>query len=35
MLYNKTPYETTALMKSPNGDITTQFDLHRSEKLGK
>lgn len=34
MLYNNSPYETTALMKSPNGDITTQFDLHRSERLG-
>lgn len=34
MMYNKTPYETTALMRSPNGDITTQFDLHMAEKLG-
>ena len=33
-LYNRTPYDTTALMRSPNGDITTQFDLHRGEKLG-
>lgn len=33
-LYNETPYDTTALMRSPNGDITTQFDLHRGEKLG-
>lgn len=34
MMYNNTPYETTALMRSPNGDITTQFDLHRAEKMG-
>lgn len=34
ILYNSSPFETSALMRSPNGDITTQFDLHRSEKLG-
>jgi DNA polymerase-3 subunit alpha len=34
MMYNNSPYETTALMRSPNGDITTQFDLHKSEALG-
>lgn len=34
ILYNHSPFETTALMKSPNGDITTQFDLHKSEFLG-
>lgn len=34
MMYNVSPYETTALMRSPNGDITTQFDLHKSEALG-
>lgn len=34
MMYNNSPYETTALMRSPNGDITTQFDLHKSEMLG-
>lgn len=34
IMYNNSPYDTTALMRSPNGDITTQFDLHRSEKLG-
>ena len=34
ILYNNSPYDTTALMRSPNGDITTQFDLHRSEQLG-
>ena len=25
-------YKSTALMKVPNGDIVTQFDLHDSEK---
>jgi DNA polymerase-3 subunit alpha len=35
VLYNKTPFETNALMRSPNGDLTTQYDLHTSEKLGK
>lgn len=34
ILYNESPFDTTALMRSPNGDITTQFDLHRSERLG-
>lgn len=34
ILYNNSPYDTTALMRSPNGDITTQFDLHKSEALG-
>lgn len=34
MMYNHSPYDTTALMRSPNGDITTQFDLHKSEMLG-
>ena len=34
ILYNNSPYDTTALMRSPNGDITTQFDLHKSESLG-
>ena len=34
MMYNNSPYDTTALMRSPNGDITTQFDLHKSEALG-
>lgn len=34
MMYNNSPYETTALMRSPNGDITTQFELHDSELLG-
>lgn len=34
MMYNHSPYDTTALMRSPNGDLTTQFDLHKSEQLG-
>ena len=34
MLYNNSPFETNAIMRSPNGDLITQFDLHRSEKLG-
>lgn len=34
ILYNNSPYETAALMRSPNGDITTQFDLHKLERLG-
>lgn len=34
IMYNNSPYDTTALMKSPNGDITTQFDLGDSEALG-
>ena len=34
IMYNKTPFETNAIMRSPNGDLTTQFDLHQSESLG-
>lgn len=34
ILYNSSPYDTNALMRSPNGDLTTQFDLHMSEQLG-
>lgn len=34
ILYNEDPWNTNAIMRSPNGDLTTQFDLHRSEKLG-
>ncbi len=34
MLYNNSPFETTAIMRSPNGDLTTQFSLHESEALG-
>ena len=34
MLYNESPFETNALMRSPNGDLTTQFSLKDSELLG-
>lgn len=34
MLYNHGPFETNALMRSPNGDLITQFALHQSEALG-
>lgn len=34
ILYNNSPFDTSALMRSPNGDITTQFDLRMDEKLG-
>ena len=35
ILYNNDPWETGAMMKSPSGDLTTQFDLHHTELLGK
>ena len=34
ILYNNSPFETDALMRSPNGDLITQFSLHDAEKLG-
>lgn len=34
ILYNTDPWETSAIMKSPSGDLTTQFDLKMDEKLG-
>ena len=34
ILYNDDPWETSAVMKSPSGDLTTQFDLHMDECLG-
>ena len=34
ILYNKTPFDTAAIMKSPNGDLTTQFDLLDAEEAG-
>lgn len=34
MLYNESPFETNAIMKSPNGDLITQYELHTSERLG-
>lgn len=34
ILYNDNPYETACFMRAPNGDITTQFDLHDAEDAG-
>ena len=34
IFYNNSPFETNALMRSPNGDLTTQFELHDSDKMG-
>ena len=34
ILYNNLPYETGAIMRSPNGDLTTQFSLHEAEAAG-
>lgn len=34
IFFDKDPCEFGAFMKAPNGDITTQFDLHASEALG-
>lgn len=35
IIYNQPPWTTGAMMRSPNGDLTTQFSLHDSEALGK
>ena len=35
MIYNNSPFETNAIMRSPNGDLTTQFELHDSDQMGK
>ena len=35
MIYNNSPFETNAIMRSPNGDLTTQFELHDSDLMGK
>ena len=35
ILYNESPFETGAIMRSPNGDLTTQYSLHEAEALGK
>lgn len=35
ILYNTNPCDTGAIMRSPNGDLTTQFSLHEAEELGK
>ena len=34
IIYNEDPWNTGAVMKSPNGELTTQFSLHDAEKLG-
>lgn len=34
ILYNEDPWNTGAVMRSPNGDLTTQFSLHHAEMLG-
>ena len=35
ILYNTNPCDTGAIMRSPNGDLTTQFSLHEAEAMGK
>ena len=34
ILYNDDPWKTGAVMRSPNGDLTTQFSLHHAEAMG-
>ena len=34
IMYNETPFNTNAIMRSPNGDLTTQMSLHDSEAMG-
>lgn len=34
ILYNNSPFETNAIMRSPNGDLTTQFELHDADLMG-
>ena len=34
ILYNNNPFETGAIMRSPNGDLTTQFSLRDAESMG-
>lgn len=34
ILYNNNPTDTGAIMRSPNGDLTTQFSLHDAEAMG-
>ena len=34
ILYNENPWVTSAFMRSPNGDLITQFSLHDEEALG-
>lgn len=35
IIYNEDPWNMGALMRSPNGDLITQFSLHEAELLGK
>ena len=34
ILYNDSPFETGAIMRSPNGDLTTQYSINEAEELG-
>lgn len=34
IIYNENPWKTGAVMRSPNGDLITQFSLHEIEKMG-
>lgn len=34
ILYNSSPIDTGAIMRSPNGDLTTQYSLHDAEAMG-
>lgn len=34
ILYNNSPFNTGSIMRSPNGDLTTQFSLHQAEEAG-
>ena len=34
ILYNQEPWKTGAVMRSPNGDLITQYSLHDAEALG-
>ena len=34
ILYDEDPYKTAAFMRTPSGDIVTQYDLHRAEDAG-
>lgn len=33
-MYNETPFETSAIMRTPSGELVTQFSLHDAEKMG-
>ncbi len=34
VFYNSSPYDTTAIMKTPSGDLVTQYSLHDAEYAG-